>query len=248
MATSCVKAKNGKKGYLDDNGKWVTNSWLKIKGNWKYISSSSGFVTGWKTIGKYKYYFTKDGYLSQDLRNFYTGRSASRYKVEVNRITCTATVYTNETEGGEFNIPVVCFRVSVGNPITNTLLGTYKMTRADRWQILMGPSYGQYGTHVVNGIYFHSVASAEANDHNLSATEYNRLGTPASHGCIRMCVSDAKWIWENCNGSYVTIYDDASSAGPFDKPTLPLMNQGDVSDPTDPAIVGSSPSPHANPV
>ena len=28
--------------------------------------------------------------------------------------------------------------------------------------------------------------------YNLSAAEYNKLGSPASHGCVRLCVRDAK--------------------------------------------------------
>ena len=49
----------------------------------------------------------------------------------------------------------------------------------------MGPSWGQYGSHVVNGIYIHSVASGQPNGNNLPAGEYLKLGNPASHGCIR---------------------------------------------------------------
>ncbi len=71
----------------------------------------------------------------------------------------------------------------------------------------MGPSWGQYGSHVVGGIYVHSVACGEKNDHNLPVGEYLRLGNPASHGCIRCCVADAKWVFDNCNGSEIKIYD-----------------------------------------
>ena len=32
------------------------------------------------------------------------------------------------------------------------------------------------------------------------------LGTPASHGCIRLQVEDAKWLFENCKrGSLVIV-------------------------------------------
>jgi hypothetical protein len=250
MEKSKAKVKGSKKGYLDDNGRWITNSWIRINGNWKYMKSSSGFVTGWNTIGKYKYYFTSDGYLSQDLRNLFTGRKASRYKIYVNREQCVVTVFTNEKEGGEFNIPVVSFLCSVGqqgNGLTPT--GTYQCKRADRWQLLMGPSYGQYGTFVTQkavDIYFHSVAGEYPNRHSLPAAEFNRLGTPASHGCIRLCVSDARWIWLNCSGATVTIYDSSSLISKFDRPTLPKISLDQVTDPTDPALPGTTPSPHKN--
>ncbi len=248
MDRSCQKTKGSQKGYLDDNGRFITNSWVKLKGNYKYIDSKSGFVTGWKTIDGYKYYFTSNGYLSQDVRRLFAGRSASQYRLEVNRKTCTVNVFTKDTSTGKYNIPVVSFLCSVGQPITRTPLGTFKCSRGGRWQVLMGPSYGQYATNVYAGIiYIHSVASGQANARNLSAVEFNRLGTPASHGCIRVCVSDAKWIYENCAGCSVRIYDDASDPGPFDKPTLPKMSSGQNYDPTDPSIPGTKPSPHTNP-
>ena len=44
-----------------------------------------------------------------------------------------------------------------------------------------GTILGQYGTHVVNGIFVHSVACGQANSYNLPVGEYLRLGNPASH-------------------------------------------------------------------
>ena len=36
---------------------------------------------------------------------------------------------------------------------------------------------------------------------------YNKLGSPASHGCIRTCVGDAKWVYYNSSGSTIYIFD-----------------------------------------
>ena len=96
----------------------------------------------------------------------------------------------------------------------------------------MGPSWGQYGSHVVGGIYVHSVACGEKNDHNLPVGEYLRLGNPASHGCIRLCVRDAKWIYTNVSrGSQITIGDGYYE--PFDKPaTIKLAPGTNLMDPT----------------
>ena len=91
------------------------------------------------------------------------------------------------------------------------------------------------------GISIHSVACAQANSYNLPAVEYNKLGQPASHGCIRACVADAKWVYEHCNGSRINIidgviqYNDALK-GPLGKnPLTPLRGAGNF-DPTDPAV------------
>ena len=68
------------------------------------------------------------------------------------------------------------------------------MHRAGRWQELMGPSWGQYGTHVdgcgQGGIFIHSVAGSTKSVYNLPSWEYLKLGNPASHGCIRTCVAE----------------------------------------------------------
>ena len=40
----------------------------------------------------------------------------------------------------------------------------------------------------------------------MSTTSYRKLGTPASHGCIRLAVKNAKWLWENItDGTTVVI-------------------------------------------
>ena len=99
----------------------------------------------------------------------------------------------------------------------------------------MGPSWGQYTSHVYQGIFIHSVAGGRQNIYNLNAADYNNLGRPASHGCIRLCVRDAKWIYDNCSlGTKVTISD--SVATPFDKPATIKIPANQNWDPTDPNI------------
>ena len=239
----------GKKGYLDDDGKFVTNALIKLNGNYKYIDSSKGFLkNAWKTVNGYKYYFKDNGYMCQDLRKMYANRtSPSWYKLVVNKLTCVVTVLTKENASStNYNIPVVNFVCSVGQPISRTPNGTFTPSRGGRWQMLMGPSWGQYGVNVYAGvIYFHSVACGSQSSYAVPAAEFNRLGTPASHGCIRLCVGDAKWIYENAYASKTTIHDNANYNNClFEKPTLPKIT-GSV-DPTDPAVSGYTPSAHKN--
>ena len=38
----------------------------------------------------------------------------------------------------------------------------------------------------------------EKNPSTQSTVQFNKLGQTASHGCIRLSVGDAKWIYDNC--------------------------------------------------
>lgn len=51
-------------------------------------------------------------------------------------------------------------------------------------------------------------------EEDLELEEFNKLGEQASQGCVRLAVSDAKWVYDNCpTGTNVSIYDDAENAG-----------------------------------
>lgn len=226
--------RNGKWGYLKGNGVFSQN-WVKIKGNWKYAKKDGTFAKGWTTVkqngSKYKFYFNKKGVLVQDVRN----RVSGPYILKVDRKRNQITVYTKDSSG-KYNTPVVAFPCSVGLPATPTPVGTFIGTRAGRWQQLMGPSYGQYATLVdaANGIFIHSVAGSAPNINSLPYGEWNKLGrSAASHGCIRVAVADAKWIYQNCNGATVEVRDYAN-AGPFDQKTYRKINSSYKWDPTDP--------------
>ena len=57
-------------------------------------------------------------------------------------------------------------------------------------------------------------------------------------GCIRLCVRDAKWIYDNAKtGSTVEFYSDSSNPGPLGKPKSQKISDNKENrnwDPTDP--------------
>ena len=127
---------------------------------------------------------------------------------------------------------------SCGNPGTPTVKGTYTISRMGYWWELMGPVWGQYVSRIYDSWLFHSAwYYVNGNRRTLSVSEYRKLGQNASHGCVRLTVADAKWIFDNCNGSTVTVYSSSSMDNMFDKPARPnpVVISGDYGyDPTDP--------------
>lgn len=187
---------------------------------------------GWYYEGGYKFYYI-NGVKQLDLDGILPKQSS--YYIKVNRTTCSVTVYAKDGSNG-YIIPVKRFACSVGLPSTPTPAGTYYTSNKYRWHTLIGPSYGQYCTRIVGGVLFHSVAGRNMTSYNLNARDYNKLGSPASHGCVRLCVRDAKWIYDNCSlGTKVTIYD-SSDPGPLGKPATIKIPSGQTWDPTDPNI------------
>lgn len=117
-------------------------------------------------------------------------------------------------------------------------LGTYYTKEKNRWLAmrLNGVSdYAQYTAHVVGGIYIHSVWYYRPTPSAQATAEFNKLGRDASHGCIRVSVADAKWMYDNCpSGTKLTFYN-SRKAGPLGKPkAIKVVNRGQYWDPTDP--------------
>ena len=66
--------------------------------------------------------------------------------------------------------------------------------------------------------------------------EWGYMVDGTSLGCVRMCVRDVKWIYDNCpSGTGVTIYDDAANPGPLGK-------QDSIKIPEDSAYAGWDPT------
>ncbi|MBQ3270567.1 MAG: peptidoglycan-binding protein [Clostridia bacterium] len=66
--------------------------------------------------------------------------------------------------------------------------------------------WAQYSFDIEGDIMFHSVLYREQDESTLRTGSVYALGSPASHGCIRLTVEDAKWLFEHCEaGSLVII-------------------------------------------
>ncbi len=119
-------------------------------------------------------------------------------------------VYVYQWDGSGYNTYLGEMICSTGlkGPETETPLGTYQSigpSGTGEWYYFKKfDCYAKWGYHIVGGIMFHSVVYSRGKV--LNKTSVRKLGRRASHGCIRLKVEHAKWIYENCpKGTTVVI-------------------------------------------
>lgn len=159
------------------------------------------------------------------------------YMIKVNRAANCITVYGKDTSG-EFTVPVKAITCSTGKEVGDTPAGTFTTLVSYKWLLMVDGSYGQYAYRFYGPILFHSVPYFSKNKGDLEWEQYNKLGQPASLGCVRVTVADAIWLINNCPvGTEVIVYDDAANPGPLGKPeTIKIPSDSPYRgwDPTDP--------------
>lgn len=151
------------------------------------------------------------------------------YYIKINKLTNCVTVYYANDDGDY--IPVKSMVCSSG---ITTPRGTFTIGTKRVWNRLFGNVWGMYVTQINGDILFHSVPYMTNSPDSLITEDYNLLGTTASAGCIRLCVSDAKWIYDWCApGTVVEIYSGGDTS-PLGKPETIDLPAGCTWDPTDP--------------
>lgn len=118
-----------------------------------------------------------------------------------------------------------------------------------RW-IDFKTTFGQYGTRLFyitslqnnkmtgyfTGYMMHSELYRKTDPTSLIVDEYNTIGYPRSHGCMRMQVKDALWIYQNAHtGSIVEIVDGSPNTSLWKQLKPANLVAGTKYDPTDPA-------------
>ena len=133
-------------------------------------------------------------------------------------------------ENGEYTVPVRQMLCSTGMKATPSDVGDWVLNgRHATWCIFpkWGNSYARYWTRINSNIAFHSPIYTAVSNTAMKIASYNMLGQRASHGCIRLAVWDAKWIYDNIGeGTVVSIVEgmeadrelrDALNLPPIDK-------------------------------
>lgn len=165
-------------------------------------------------------------------KNLADNSGRNPYAIYVNRKKNCVTVYTYD-ENGEYTVPIRAMVCSCGKN-NGTITGTFGIYFKHEWHPLFDNVYGQYVSGISGDYLFHSVPYYSPSPDDLEVEEFNKLGTSASLGCVRLSVSDTKWIYENCAyNTTIKIYDD-DNPGPLGKPeTIKITDLKCGWDPTD---------------
>ena len=122
----------------------------------------------------------------------------SKYYIKVNKTLNVVMIYEKNSKNDYSLIKTML--CSTGE---NTPVGLFTTTDKYETLSLVGGVWGHYTMRITGPIWFHSVPyfskPTENNPYwnDLEYEEYNKLGTSASLGCVRLSTIDAKWIYEN---------------------------------------------------
>jgi len=112
-------------------------------------------------------------------------------------------------DNNEYTQLVRTMKCSTGKDATPTPKGTYKSTTGPgaRWHYFKKyDCWAQYAYYIEGDIMFHSVLYGEKGG-PVTRSSVNNLGRKASHGCVRLSVEDAQWIYTNCPmATQITVY------------------------------------------
>ena len=213
---------------FNSDGSMVTN-WSYVNGNWYYFSSDGLMRTGWQWIGNKWYYFyyendshggvygamaratSIDSWQLQTDGSMLTDKQAemfqmaqaynsnTNYLILVDRAACKVAVYAGRF--GAWN-NIMYWDCAPGKASTPTVSGTFTV-QGKGYYFDSGSARCYWYTQFYGNYLFHSVLYSKYNGSLMDG----RVGIPLSHGCVRLQIDNAKWIYDNIpRGTKVVIY------------------------------------------
>lgn len=146
---------------------------------------------------------------------------SNQYYIKLNKTQNVVMIYSLDSSN-EYNTLIKIFTISAGN---NTPVGIFTIKDRHEYISFSSGTYGRYGVRITGPYWFHSVPynSLPKDGHwdNVSYNEYNKLGSFASAGCIRLAVKDVKWIYDNIpQDTIVEIYESDTLPEGVTKPEI----------------------------
>ena len=193
-------------GYYDfSSGARMQTGWKTINGYKYYFSPKKGSsygkaVTGTQKIGGTTYKFNKKGQLITPEMKMLTRaqkyKSDTNYLILVNKSTHRVGIFKRSKGIWKMNKYWLC---TIGAPGTPTPSGTFRMghgsTAFHQRYFDSGAIRCWYASNFYGGYHFHSVLYVPASGPYRVA--YGQLGANLSHGCIRLKLENAKWIYNH---------------------------------------------------
>ena len=121
--------------------------------------------------------------------------AANTYRLVVDLANQVVAAYEKD-EDGEYTVPVRYMLCSSGAK-GNTPRGVFKMDKYKvRWGNFSSSNCaGQYWSQIRGRIYFHSILYDKTNASTYRKSAFSNIGKAVSHGCIRLLVPDARWVF-----------------------------------------------------
>ena len=145
------------------------------------------------------------------------------YVIKVDRTNQVITILS-ESSSGHYDQIEHQYICSTGTSKNPTPKGEFTLSDAERkeWRLFKTyNTYVRYAVHIKGNYFFHSLLYSKPDVSTLSRTSYRKLGTPASHGCIRMLDEDIKWMFENCLAGTKVFVMDCDKDKELNKSLLP---------------------------
>ena len=193
---------SGKWYYLDESGQgYMYTGWLDLNGQWYYLNSSGAMLHDTYFEA---FYFTSSGALRSDsVYDSMTSRasgysSATNYLILVDTANCRVAIYQGSVNNWN-NIHY--YSCAPGKASTPTVKGEFTVGIRG-YYFDSGSSRCFWYTQFKGNYLFHSTL------YNKNGTiQDNRTGIPLSHGCVRLEIQYAKWIYDNIpSGTKVVVY------------------------------------------
>lgn len=214
--------------FLYADGQMAENCWLNLGGNWYYFDGSGAMLSGWQYIKDFWYYM----YQSEDVRGgpygamaadtvidgYYVDASGKWTPPHLDQMNSLAQEYISSTDylilvdtsankvgiytGSYHNWSnIIYWDCSCGAPESPTVTGVFTVGIRG-YYFDSGDDRCFWYTQFCGDYLFHSIT------YNKDGSIRDpRLGVSVSHGCVRLDITNAKWIYDTIpDNTTVVVY------------------------------------------